>query len=84
MMELDHVGGTFGGNVRPTPFVCLILKLLQIQPEKEIIVDIHFPINLQNDGTCQTNYAVFEAMTFPFNEGDRENAKKYYYTFKVH
>ena len=39
MMELDHVGGTFGGNVRPTPFVCLILKLLQIQPEKEIIVE---------------------------------------------
>ena len=52
--------------------------------EKEIIVDIHFPINLQNDGTCQTNYPVFEAMTFPFNEGDREEAKKYYYTFKVH
>jgi hypothetical protein len=52
--------------------------------EKEIIGDIHFPINLQNNGTCQTNYAVFEAMTFPFNEGDREDAKKYYYTFKVH
>ena len=38
-MELDHMGGTFGGNVRPTPFICLVLKLLQIQPEKEIIVE---------------------------------------------
>ena len=38
-MELDHIGGTFGGNVRPTPFICLVLKLLQIQPEKEIIVE---------------------------------------------
>ena len=38
-MELDHVGGTFGGNVKPTPFLCLVLKMLQIQPEKEIVVE---------------------------------------------
>lgn len=38
-MELDHVGGTFGGNIKPTPFLCLVLKMLQIQPEKEIVVE---------------------------------------------
>lgn len=38
-MELDHVGGTYGGNIKPTPFLCLVLKMLQIQPEKEIIVE---------------------------------------------
>ncbi|EDV22131.1 uncharacterized protein TRIADDRAFT_59315 [Trichoplax adhaerens] len=38
-MELDHIGGTFGGNIKPTPFLCLILKMLQIQPEKDIIVE---------------------------------------------
>ncbi|CAH2058602.1 unnamed protein product [Thlaspi arvense] len=38
-MELDHIGGTFGGNRKPTPFLCLILKMLQIQPEKEIVVE---------------------------------------------
>lgn len=38
-MELDHIGGTFGGNIKPTPFLCLLLKMLQIQPEKEIIVE---------------------------------------------
>lgn len=38
-MELDHLGGTFGGNRKPTPFLCLILKMLQIQPEKEIVVE---------------------------------------------
>uniref|UniRef100_A0A1J3EXD4 Pre-mRNA-splicing factor 38 n=1 Tax=Noccaea caerulescens TaxID=107243 RepID=A0A1J3EXD4_NOCCA len=38
-MELDHVGGTFGGNRKPTPFLCLILKMLQIQPEKDIVVE---------------------------------------------
>lgn len=33
------IGGVFGGNVKPTPFLCLILKMLQIQPEKDIIVE---------------------------------------------
>ena len=38
-MELDHLGGTFGGNRKPTPFMCLIMKMLQIQPEKDIVVE---------------------------------------------
>lgn len=36
---LRYTGGVFGGNVKPTPFLCLILKMLQIQPEKDIIVE---------------------------------------------
>ena len=38
-MELDHVGGVYGGNVKPTPFICLILKMLQIQPSKDIVIE---------------------------------------------
>ncbi|KAL7120061.1 hypothetical protein ACP275_02G099800 [Erythranthe tilingii] len=38
-MELDHLGGTNGGNRRPTPFMCLVMKMLQIQPDKEIVVE---------------------------------------------
>ncbi|XP_008546638.1 pre-mRNA-splicing factor 38 [Microplitis demolitor] len=38
-MELRYIGGVFGGNIKPTPFLCLILKMLQIQPEKDIIVE---------------------------------------------
>lgn len=38
-MELKYVGGVFGGNIKPTPFLCLALKMLQIQPEKDIIVE---------------------------------------------
>lgn len=38
-MELDHLGGTHGGNRRPTPFMCLVTKMLQIQPEKDIVVE---------------------------------------------
>lgn len=38
-MELDHIGGTYGGSRRPTPFMCLVTKMLQIQPEKDIVVE---------------------------------------------
>lgn len=35
--DLRAVGGSYGGNNRPTRFLCLTLKLLQIQPEEGII-----------------------------------------------
>ena len=38
-MELEYIGGTFGGIREPTSFIQLMLKMLQIQPEKEIIVE---------------------------------------------
>ena len=38
-MELKFVGGVFGGNIKPTPFICLVLKMLQIQPEKDIVIE---------------------------------------------
>ncbi|XP_077981399.1 pre-mRNA-splicing factor 38A-like [Glandiceps talaboti] len=38
-MELKYIGGVYGGNVKPTPFLCLVLKMLQIQPEKDIVVE---------------------------------------------
>jgi len=38
-MELRFIGGIYGGNVKPTPFLCLILKLLQIQPDKDIVIE---------------------------------------------
>ncbi|KAJ2937053.1 hypothetical protein H1R20_g47, partial [Candolleomyces eurysporus] len=37
-LELKYIGGVYG-NQRPTEFLCLLLKLLQIQPEKEILVE---------------------------------------------
>lgn len=38
-MELKYIGGVYGGNVKPSPFLCLVLKMLQIQPEKDIVVE---------------------------------------------
>ena len=37
-IELNAIGGVYG-NQKPTNFMCLLLKLLQIQPEKEILVE---------------------------------------------
>lgn len=36
-VELTSVGGTFGIAQKPTPFLCLAFKMLQITPEREII-----------------------------------------------
>ena len=38
-MELDHVGTAYSGVYRPTPFICLVLKLLQIGPDMDIILE---------------------------------------------
>eukprot|EP00201_Polytomella_parva_P015238 CAMPEP_0175068512 /NCGR_PEP_ID=MMETSP0052_2-20121109/17713_1 /TAXON_ID=51329 ORGANISM="Polytomella parva, Strain SAG 63-3" /NCGR_SAMPLE_ID=MMETSP0052_2 /ASSEMBLY_ACC=CAM_ASM_000194 /LENGTH=469 /DNA_ID=CAMNT_0016335549 /DNA_START=44 /DNA_END=1453 /DNA_ORIENTATION=+ len=38
-VEINAVGGTCGGQKKPTNFLCLILKLLQIQPDKDIIIE---------------------------------------------
>lgn len=37
-IEIRFIGGVYS-NQRPTEFLCLLLKLLQIQPEKEILVE---------------------------------------------
>ena len=37
-IELKAIGGVYGNN-KPTEFMCLLLKLLQIQPEKEILLE---------------------------------------------
>ncbi|EDQ93067.1 uncharacterized protein MONBRDRAFT_5319 [Monosiga brevicollis MX1] len=36
-VQLDHIGGVYGGSIKPTPFLCLTLKLLQLAPDKDII-----------------------------------------------
>jgi pre-mRNA-splicing factor 38A len=37
-VALKYVGGTYGGNIKPCDFLCLVLKMLQLQPEKDIIL----------------------------------------------
>ena len=38
--ELKYIGGTYGmGITRPTKFICLLLKMLQIQPSQEIVLE---------------------------------------------
>lgn len=37
-IKLNAIGGVYD-NSKPTQFISLLLKLLQIQPEKEILVE---------------------------------------------
>ena len=43
-VELKALGGSYGGNNKPTRFLCLALKMLQIQPEEGIVEEF-----LQNE-----------------------------------
>ncbi|KAI4151575.1 MAG: hypothetical protein L6R39_002003 [Caloplaca ligustica] len=36
--QLTHIGGTHSVSQKPTPFLCLLFKLLQLLPEKEIVL----------------------------------------------
>lgn len=38
-VELKYIGGTYSGLTKPTPFICLALKMLQIQPDKDIVIE---------------------------------------------
>lgn len=39
-VELRCVGGMYGEPNKPTEFMCLILKMLQIQPDFDIVVEL--------------------------------------------
>ncbi|MCJ1427383.1 hypothetical protein MMC29_005286 [Sticta canariensis] len=42
-VEMTYLGGTYGQQ-KPTPFICLCLKLLQLMPEREIVLEyLHQP-----------------------------------------
>lgn len=36
-LRLPCVGGSYGGTLKPTEFLCLALKMLQLQPEEGIL-----------------------------------------------
>ncbi|CAJ0917811.1 unnamed protein product, partial [Mesorhabditis belari] len=38
-MELRYLGGIYAGNIKPTPFLCLVLKMLQLQPNHVIVME---------------------------------------------
>jgi len=39
-MELKWIGGNYSANLKPTPFMCLVCKMLQIQPELAIVLEL--------------------------------------------
>jgi len=39
-IQLQAIGGSYGGNSKPTRFLCLILKMLQIQPDESIVDEL--------------------------------------------
>ncbi|KAI9793717.1 MAG: hypothetical protein M1816_007612 [Peltula sp. TS41687] len=38
-VEITHIGGVTGTSQKPTPFLCLAFKLLQLLPERDIVLE---------------------------------------------
>ncbi|PKI83829.1 hypothetical protein MVES_002228 [Malassezia vespertilionis] len=58
---LQYVGGTFGLQ-RPSPFLCLVCKLLQLQPEREIVLAY---LEAEDLKYLRALAAMYVRMTFP-------------------
>lgn len=60
-VDLTYVGGTYGAQ-RPSPFLCLILKLLQIQPERAIVLEY---LAAEDFKYLRAVAALYVRLTFP-------------------
>ncbi|KAL9112760.1 MAG: hypothetical protein Q9227_003063 [Pyrenula ochraceoflavens] len=38
-VELNAIGGTYGVGMKPTPFICLVFKLLTLVPERAVVME---------------------------------------------
>lgn len=38
-VELTYIGGTYGVSEKPSPFLCLAFKMLQLGPERDIVLE---------------------------------------------
>ncbi|KAJ5851554.1 uncharacterized protein N7529_010939 [Penicillium soppii] len=39
-VELTSIGGTYGVSEKPTPFLCLAFKLLQLGPDRDVVLEL--------------------------------------------
>jgi pre-mRNA-splicing factor 38A len=54
--DLTFIGGTYGGLGKPTPFLCLAFKLLQLVPDRSIILE-YLNFADQDDGEASEEAA---------------------------
>lgn len=53
-VELSFVGGTYGVSEKPSPFLCLAFKLLQLNPERDVILEyLNFSDPVNEDGEVE-------------------------------
>ncbi|KAJ5908505.1 hypothetical protein N7495_001187 [Penicillium taxi] len=47
-VEISFVGGTYGVSEKPSPFICLAFKLLQLHPDRDIVLEL---LNFSDPGS---------------------------------
>ncbi|KAE8137091.1 PRP38 family-domain-containing protein [Aspergillus pseudotamarii] len=59
-VELTSIGGTYGVSEKPTPFLCLAFKMLQLNPDRDIVLEyLNFtdPVNDEEGEQTATEQA---------------------------
>ncbi|WFD20669.1 hypothetical protein MCAP1_002920 [Malassezia caprae] len=63
-VDLTYVGGTYGA-LRPSPFLCLVCKLLQLQPDRDVVLEYLAAEDLKY---LRALAAMYIRLTFPSME----------------
>ena len=66
-VELTAVGGTYGVSEKPTPFLCLAFKLLQLNPTRDIILEY---LNFSDPGSDNEDPAEADSAAVQQARGD--------------
>jgi hypothetical protein len=73
-IQIRYLGGVYT-NQRPTEFLCLLLKLLQIQPEKEILIEYLQADEFKEVFTTLLDIDSYPEMVFQVLESARGNVR---------
>lgn len=65
-VDLTCIGGTYGGMGKPTPFLCLAFKLLQLGPERDVVLEF---LNFEDEAGSG------DAVEDGDGDGDEEDGK---------
>ena len=72
-VELKFIGGTSGITGRPTPFLCLAFKMLQLVPEKKIVLEM---LNFRDDEEDEEDGVKAEEIKNEEDGEDEEEKKR--------
>ena len=75
-VELGFIGGTYGVQGKPTPFLCLAFKMCQMVPEKDVVLEyLNWKDEDKDEDEAKSDNG--QGVNGKHNEGDNKGSFKY-------